>query len=240
MPRSDVLKRIKDDILIENRIQSYRVHFTYLKTCLKYSQEFTVDKSKYKGWNLDLVKSSSFNTWWSKIGRDLLGKKLESIRQIKTPSFNPRPNTIVLEIPNDNPTEYSIEKIRTILNQSQSKPKREKRIHHLKLEIYLESWILRRQDKLKLLQIRRTLRDKRKKLLKERGNSRVAMKRFGTSKSAPMSVENFLKYKFDHDPEVNGNNLKTLQRQISRYNKNAETILNNVCNGQFPGDYTID
>jgi len=199
---------------------------------LKYPQEFKVDKSKYKGWDLELVKSLTFDRWWSKLGRDLLGRKLENIRQIKTSSFNPRPNTIVLEIPKDNPTEYAIEKIRTILNQSQTKPKKEKRIHHLKLEIYLESWIHKKRDKLPLLKIRKELRDKRKRLLQQRGRNRVAMDATATDK--------FLKYKFDSDPDVNNNNLIGLQRQITRYNKKAETILHNVCKGEFPGDFTED
>ena len=149
MARREVFKRIKDDILIENRIQIYRVHFNYLQTCLKYPKEFKVNKSKYRGWDLDKVKTHKFDSWWNKIGRDLMGKELRQIRPIKTSSFNPRENTTVLEIPNDNPTEYSIDKIRQILNSSKVKEKKkDKRIHHVNIEIYLESWKLRREDKL--------------------------------------------------------------------------------------------
>ena len=82
MARLEVLKRIKDDILIENRIQIYRVHFNYLKTCLKYPKEFKVNKSKYRGWDLDKVKTHKFDSWWNKIGRDLMGKELRQIRSM--------------------------------------------------------------------------------------------------------------------------------------------------------------
>ena len=98
MARLEVLKRIKDDVLIENRIQIYRIHFTYLKTCLKYAKEFKVDKSKYNGWKLDKVKSLTFDKWWSSVGRDLMGKKLDTIRQIKTSSFDLKLSVKVLKV----------------------------------------------------------------------------------------------------------------------------------------------
>ena len=44
MARTDIFKRIKGDKLIESRIQKYRLHFDYLKTCLEHSKDFKVDK----------------------------------------------------------------------------------------------------------------------------------------------------------------------------------------------------
>ena len=44
MARTDIFKRIKNDKLIESRIQKYRLHFDYLKTCLDNPKEFKVDK----------------------------------------------------------------------------------------------------------------------------------------------------------------------------------------------------
>ena len=35
MPRLDVLKRIKDNVLIDEKIQILRLHFNYLKTALE-------------------------------------------------------------------------------------------------------------------------------------------------------------------------------------------------------------
>jgi len=43
MARVDIFKRIKDDVFIENRIQLYRLHYNYLKTCLKHPKEFSVN-----------------------------------------------------------------------------------------------------------------------------------------------------------------------------------------------------
>ena len=237
MARLEVLKRIKDDVLIENRIQIYRIHFTYLKTCLKYAKEFKVDKSKYNGWKLDEVKSLTFDKWWSSVGRDLMGKKLDTIRQIKTSSFNPRPNNTVLEIPNDTPTEYVIEKIREILNSSKVRQKKEKRIHHLKLEIYLESWLLKKQN-LKIKEIRRRLVAKRKLLsIKFTARQKKALaenKKFKQSIAMnKWATKDFLKFKAN-DP----NGILSLERQVNRYKNKAKQILVNVSNGEFPGDYT--
>ena len=81
MPRVDIFKQIKDDVFIENRIQVNRLHFNYLKTCLKHPKDFKVNKSHYSGWQLDKVKSLSFDRWWSSIGRDVLGKQLKDVKQ---------------------------------------------------------------------------------------------------------------------------------------------------------------
>ena len=44
MARTDIFKRIKNDKLIESRIQKYRLHYDYLKTCLEHSEDFKVEK----------------------------------------------------------------------------------------------------------------------------------------------------------------------------------------------------
>ena len=58
MARVDVFRRIKNDKIIEGRIQKYRLHFDYLKTFLEYS-EFKVDKKHYSSCKLNLVKTLS-------------------------------------------------------------------------------------------------------------------------------------------------------------------------------------
>ena len=73
MARQDVFKRFKDNILIDKKIQLYRLHFNYLKVCLKYPKQFDVKKSVYKEWNLKQVKSITFDSWWKSSGMRLLG-----------------------------------------------------------------------------------------------------------------------------------------------------------------------
>ena len=60
-----------------------------------------------------MVESHSFNSWWSKSSKKVLGRKLDAIKRLIR---HLKDEIIILvEIPLDNPTEYSIEKIRDII-----------------------------------------------------------------------------------------------------------------------------
>src|SRR6056300_644378 len=163
MARSDVFKRIKNDKLIESRIQKYRLHYDYLKTCLLFPKEFKIDKSKYSQWKLEEVKKLKFNDWWKKIGSKLFEKQLDQIKEVRTTKQSN--SSTFVEIPLDVPTEYAVEKIRKILQDKQMKIKSNERIRPLELQIYLESYLLK-QKKLKLTQIANELRKKRIRILK--------------------------------------------------------------------------
>ena len=47
MARTDIFKRIKNDKLIESRIQKYRLHYDYLKFCLENPNEFYGENDLY-------------------------------------------------------------------------------------------------------------------------------------------------------------------------------------------------
>ena len=226
MAYQDIFKKIKDNILIDKKIQIYRLHYNYLKTCLKYPIEFPVDKSKYKEWDLNKVKTIPFDKWWKLKGMNLLGKKLDTVREIKTSSFNSRPNTVVFEVPTNVPIQFSLKQIKDILKtKSVRDSKDDEKSHYLKLEIYLKTWNLKRDERITLREIRRRLVAERKIILKKRG-MRSAMDRTATEK--------FLKF----DPKKETETIKNLERQILRYKTNAQKILTNVSKGEFPGKYT--
>ena len=217
MARTDIFKRIKNDKLIESRIQKYRLHFDYLKICLEYSKDFKVDKSKYTHWKLNLVSKYKFNQWWSKVGSSLFEKQIEQVQEVRTARQS---NTSTfIEVPNDTPTEYAIDKIRDIL-QSKTSTETNERLRPLELQIYLETFKLRKQKK-QLLEVAKLLREKRLKIMKTH-KSRALMKDTRTVK--------FLDRR-DMDYYV-------IQRIILRYNLNAKKILQNVCKGIFPGKYS--
>ncbi len=142
MARTDIFKRIKNDKLIESRIQKYRLHFDYLKTCLEFPNDFKVDKSKYTHWKLNLVSKYKFNQWWSKVGSSLFEKQIEQVKEVKTTKQSN--SSTFVEIPLDTPTEYAIEKIRDIL-QSKTSKKTNKRLRPLQLQIYLKTFRLRKE-----------------------------------------------------------------------------------------------
>ena len=217
MARTDIFKRIKNDKLIDSRIQKYRLHFDYLKTCLDFPNDFKVDKSKYINWKLNLVSKYKFDKWWSLVGKSLFEKEIEQVKEVKTTKQSN--SSTFVEIPLDTPTEYAIEKIRDIL-QSKTSTKTNERLRPLNLQIYLETFKLRKQNK-KLLEVAKLLREKRLKIIKTH-KSRALMKEERTVK--------FLDRR-DMDYYV-------IQRIILRYNLHAKKILQNVCKGIFPGQYS--
>ena len=217
MARTDIFKRIKNDKVIESRIQKYRLHYDYLKTCLDFPNDFKVDKSKYIHWKLNLVSKLTFNQWWSKVGSDLFNKEIEQVKEVRTARQS---NTSTfIEVPNDTPTEYAIEKIRDIL-QSKTSTKTNERLRPLELQIYLETFKLRKQNK-QLLEVAKLLREKRLKIMKTH-KSRALMKDTRTVKFLDRQTMDYY----------------VIQRIILRYNLHAKKILQNVCNGIFPGQYT--
>ena len=216
MARTDIFKRIKNDKLIESRIQKYRLHYDYLKTCLDFPNDFKVDKSKYTHWKLNLVSKYKFNQWWSKIGSGLFEKQIEQVQEVKTTKQSN--SSTFVEIPLDTPTEYAIEKIRDIL-QTKTTKKTNERLRPLQLQIYLETFRLRKQKK-SLLEVAKLLREKRLKIIKTH-KDRALMKKERTLNFLPKEMLYYTK-----------------QRIIIRFSTNAKKILQNVCKGTFPGQYT--
>ena len=217
MARTDIFKRIKNDKLIEGRIQKCRLHYDYLKTCLLFPKEFKIDKSKYSQWKLEEVEKLKFNDWWKKIGSKLFEKQLDQIKEVRTTKQSN--SSTFVEIPLDVPTEYAVEKIRKILQDKQMKIKSNERIRPLELQIYLESYLLK-QKKLKLTQIANELRKKRIRILKTHKDKALMNED---------KLDNFLPTSMRYE---------VINRIIWRYNTNAKKILLNVCKGEFPGNYS--
>jgi len=211
-------KRIKNDKIIDDRIQKYRLHYDYLKTCLDFPQDFKVDKSKYTSWKLQEVKKLKFNDWWKKIGSKIFEKQLDQVKEVKTTKQSN--SSTFVEIPLDAPTEYAIEKIRKILQDKIMKVKSNERFRPLQLQIYLESFVLKKK-KLKLVQIAIQLKKKRLKILKTHKN-RAVMSEEKVDSMFPISM----KYEI-------------VNRIIWRNHTLAKKILLNVCKGEFPGKYFL-
>ena len=114
--------------------------------------------------------------------------------------------------------ENAIGKIRDIL-QSKTSKKTNKRLRPLQLQIYLKTFRLRKEKK-KLLEVAKLLRQQRLNIMKTH-KDRALMKEYRTLNFFPKEMTYFTK-----------------QRIIVRFNTNAKRILQNVCKGTFPGQYT--
>ena len=75
----------------------------------------------------------------------LLGTELGAIKEIKSKSIQFRPNTTILEIPNEIPMALATQQIKDIIKSKSSKKigKDDEKNNHIKLEIYLRAWKLR-------------------------------------------------------------------------------------------------
>ena len=101
----------------------------------------------------------------------------------------------------------------------------------------MDSWKLNKEENLTLRQTRTKLLEKRNTILKRLGK-RSAMDKWKT--------QDFLKYDPRLERKETSNqrygktfsSVRSLERQIVRYRTNANRILHNVCNGEFPGQYS--
>lgn len=208
-------------------LQPYRVWFDYLKTCLL-DEELSkkIDREHYKLWNLSEIKKSKFDKWF-KTHSSLFTSK----GTIKIVTKITNPQAITLEIP----TSYKIKEIQREIpkilkdkvNKSTSRfvlTHQRKNIKTVALDSFLIAWKFRQKNKDKKLEDIWELTseeiDKRQKRIKhfvEKGKLR---------KRKLQGV---------------GSGIKAFKNKsviISRNILKATKILNNVCKGHFPGEYS--
>ena len=206
--------------------QPYRIWFDYLKTCLNDNVlSKKVNREHYKSWNLNLVKTLKFDTWYK--SHEHLFVDVNTQMKISTGTKNP--NSVLVEIP----VNYSITKVqREIgkildkkLNQSLSKFRitSNRPLILPPLDYFLYAWRLKNNKKKLTLEeiweevnlfIKQRQSKVKKQVAKGKFRSRFLM---GT----PMNKE--------------ARNKSIL---ISRNITKAQRILENVCRGIFTGNYS--
>jgi len=218
-------------------LQPYRVWFDYLKTCLLDEKlKKKVDKEYYKSWNLSEIKNSTFNKWF-KTHSSLFTSK----GTIKIVNKITNPQAITLEIP----TNFKIKEIqRTIpkilegkVNKSISRfnlTHQRKHIKTVALDSFLIAWKFKQKNKDKKLEDIWELtneeidrRQSKVKTLIQKGKLRVRkLQGIGSSnKQFGLKSGKFQK-------------LQNKSVMISKNILKASNILENVCKGNFPGDYS--
>ena len=204
-------------------VQPYRVWYQYLQTCLNDKVlSKKIDKEYYKNWNLNLVKTTKFDKWFKSHQHLFVSKGKARVVSKKTNN-----ESILIEIPQF----YSISKIQKELPQIlKGKIIETKLTHNTRnintpaLDSFLYAYNFRKKyPKKKLKDIWELCdefineRQKKIKTLVEKGKLR-ARKQQG--------VGSGIKQK------------KNKPIMISRNILKATRILENVCKGQFPGQYS--
>jgi hypothetical protein len=208
-------------------LQPYRVWFDYLKTCLldeKLNKK--IDKEYYKSWNLSEIKNSTFNKWF-KTHSGLFTSK----GTIKIVSKVSNPQAITIEIP----TNFKIKEIQREIpkllkdkvNKSTSRfilTHQRKNIKTIALDSFLIAWKFRQKNK-----------DKRLEDIWELTNNKIDERQ---SKVKTLLQKGKLRRR---KLQGIGRGIKSFKNKsviISRNILKASKILENVCKGNFPGEYS--
>jgi len=208
-------------------LQPYRVWFDYLKTCLLDEKlKKKVDKEYYKSWNLSEIKNSTFNKWF-KTHSGLFTSK----GTIKIVSKVSNPQAITIEIP----TNFKIKEIQREIpkllkdkvNKSISRfilTHQRKNIKTIALDSFLIAWKFRQKNK-----------DKRLEDIWELTNNKIDERQ---SKVKTLLQKGKLRRR---KLQGIGSGIKSFKNKsviISRNILKASKILENVCKGNFPGEYS--
>ena len=218
-------------------LQPYRVWFDYLKTCLL-DKNLTknIDREYYRSWNLSEIKNSKFDKWF-KTHSSLFTSK----GTIKIVNKITNPQAITLEIP----TNFKIKEIQREIprilkdkvNKSTSRcvlTHQRKHIKTIALDSFLIAWKFRQNNKDKKLEEIWELtnyeidrrQNKVKTLLKKGKLRRRKLQGIGSS---------------NNQYGLKSGKFQKLQNKAVIISKNilkASNILENVCKGNFPGDYS--
>jgi len=227
-------------------LQPYRVWFDYLKTCLldeKLNKK--IDKEYYKSWNLSEIKNSTFNKWF-KTHSSLFTSK----GTIKIVNKITNPQAITLEIP----TNFKIKEIqRTIpkilegkVNKSTSRfnlTHQRKHIKTVALDSFLIAWKFKQKNKDKKLEdiwelTNEEIDRRQNKVLK--GGKGISIQKLveqGKLRRRKLQGIGSSNKQFG----LKSGKFQKLQNKSVMISKNilkASNILENVCKGNFPGDYS--
>ena len=208
-------------------LQPYRVWFDYLKTCLL-DENLTknIDREYYKSWNLSEIKNSKFDKWF-KTHSSLFTSK----GTIKIVNKITNPQAITLEIP----TNFKIKEIQREIpkllkdkvNKSTSRcvlTHQRKNIKTIALDSFLIAWKFRQNNK-----------DKKLEEIWELTNYEIDRRQ---NKIKTLLQKGKLRRR---KLQGVGSGIKAFKNKsviISRNILKASKILNNVCKGRFPGEYS--
>jgi hypothetical protein len=234
-----------------NQIQPYRVWYEYLQTCLKDEiLKNKVDKNYYKDWNLNLINSKyklkrkkkgekkyrlinyPFNIW-IKEHRHLFEKKNNEIKIFNGKETS---DTILVQIPihfNVQRVQKEIGKVlKDKISKDTSKFNIQTKRRYLQLQImtldhFRWSWEFKKKGKYTLEEVWEQV-DKKQKTRQEKIKKRVE-----EYKKTGKGIKQRLVSAYGGTKED-----KNKAILISRNIKKANRILENVCKGIFPGEYS--
>ena len=218
-------------------LQPYRVWYQYLQTCLNDKVlSKKVDKEYYKNWNLNLVKTTKFDKWFKTHQHLFVSKDKAKVVDKKTNN-----ESILLEIPQF----YPISKIQKELPQIlKGKIIGTRLTHNLRnintpaLDSFHYAWKFKKKyPKKKLVDIWKLCDDK----ITKRQNTivgKISIKKLVEQGKLRQRKQQGNPYSAQTGKSGKGIKPQNKSIMISRNILKAQKILQNVCIGQFPGQYS--
>ena len=210
-------------------LQPYRIWYEYLQTALKdpmFSKK--VSQSYYKEWHLNQVKTKTFNQWIKT--HEKLFMNEQGTQAIRLLGNKRTPNTVAVEIP----INFNVQRIQKEIGKAVkglvAKQQANQRFKlHIKrplqsapLDWFHWAWQFKQDPKNYTLHeiwdLVNEKQDKRQVKVKKRSNARSLQRNLSTAHAK----------KIDRSKQI------LMSRNINK----ATKILNNVCKGIFPGDYS--
>jgi len=218
-------------------LQPCRVWFDYLKTCLldeKLNKK--IDKEYYKSWNLSEIKNSKFDKWFKT--HSILFTSKGTIKIVSKVS---NPQAITIEIP----TNFKIKEIQREIpkllkdkvNKSTSRfvlTHQRKHIKTIALDSFLIAWKFKQKNKDKRLEDIWELTNE--EINKRQSKVKTLLQKGKLRRRILMGVGSSNK-----EFGLKSGKIQKLQNKSVMISKNilkASKILENVCNGSFPGEYS--
>ena len=236
--------------LTNKQQQPIRLWFEYLKVCLNdESLSKKVDRKFYKDWHLNEIKKSKFNIW-IKTHHHLFTNQIES--KIKLYEGKRTPNTILVEIPVD----YTVQKIQRYIGQAVkgkiAKPQTNRRFQitakqNLKIapfDYFRYAWQIKRKKQVRKQKIKLTdiwsIVDrhikKRQSRIKPWLLDYESVDKITGQIKVKKAFIRIRKLSLNHEQTKAYNSKAVVMANNIR---KAQNILENVCKGVFPGDYSI-
>ena len=234
-------------------IQPYRCWYEYLQHTLNDSElSKKVNKTYYKDWHLNQVKTKTFNQWIKTHEHLFINKEVQSIKLLENKRT---PNTVAVEIP----INYTVQRIQNEIGKTVKGLVAQQQVSsRFKLNIKRSfqsrhfDWFLwayefhsiklpsgkKKYSLDEVFDLVEEKQEKRQVKVKKRSNAR------NMTRNVPKgSQEYYQKKRSDGSIDTMAGTKRTsASRQnavyILRNVAKARKILNNVCNGQFPGEYS--
>jgi hypothetical protein len=209
-------------------LQPYRIWYQYLQSCLgDKTLSKKVNQNYYKDWHLNQVKTKTFNQWIKTHEHLFMNEQQQEIKLFKGQRT---PNTVAVEIP----INFNVQRIQKEIGKAVkglvAKQQANQRFKlHIKrplqsapLDWFHWAWQFKQNPKNYTLHeiwdLVNDKQDKRQVKVKKRSNARSLQRNLSTAHAK----------KIDRSKQI------LMSRNINK----ASKILNNVCKGIFPGDYS--